>query len=201
MGDGTDMKLARWAVAGVIALALAGCSAHTAAPGVATAAGSGGGGGGGGASAAASPSASPATDSDYKFIQCMHDQGIDIPQPPPTIDGVSVSSIAVPDPQHGGPDPAKLAAAEKKCQQYMPASAYLTSVTPQEMQALLDFSRCMRANGFTQFPDPDKFGGTAYHMSWLKDPVFIKAHTICSARETQATAAPSGGSAPSQGSN
>jgi hypothetical protein len=50
-------------------------------------------------------------------------------------------------------------AAERACAKYAPPTAPPQRVSPQEMQRLLAVSRCMRAHGVPNFPDPNPVTG------------------------------------------
>jgi hypothetical protein len=50
-------------------------------------------------------------------------------------------------------------AAQRACAQYAPQTTSSPPVSPQEMQKLLAVSRCMRAHGVPDFPDPNPVTG------------------------------------------
>ncbi|MDW5324482.1 hypothetical protein [Plantactinospora sp. KLBMP9567] len=58
-----------------------------------------------------------------------------------------------------GTDRAKLEAAHKKCQEYLPSGGEPPRLDPQAQQRMREYARCMRENGVPRFPDPEADGG------------------------------------------
>jgi hypothetical protein len=92
-----------------------------------------------------------------KFSACMRKNGV--PNfPDPGHDG----SIAFGPSSGINPNSPKFKAAQAKCQQELPHGPPPSAAQQQKMQqAALAFSRCMRAHGVKNFPDPQFSGGTA----------------------------------------
>ncbi|MGP4025423.1 hypothetical protein [Actinomadura sp. 3N407] len=97
-----------------------------------------------------------------EFAQCMRDNGIDMPDP--TGDGkVTIRRSARPGeggPGEGGGPGAddEVAAAQKKCRHLMPNGGKPQKMNPEDVAKLRAFSKCMRDNGISEFPDPDSDG-------------------------------------------
>jgi hypothetical protein len=173
------MVICRWKVIplAMAAVALAACSggSHRA---VATAGGS-------------SSSVSASTNADQALIDyahCMRDHGVDFPDPVhrPGHEGLSLEFP-------GSSNSPEFAAANDACQHFvqplidMKRNAVAASMTPEKLQALIAYSRCMRDH---QIPllDPDPSDG---HISFgsvaginepalgRRDPQFAQADAAC----------------------
>lgn len=64
----------------------------------------------------------------------------------------------------------------------------------QELSQALKFSRCMRAHGVANFPDPNPDGQNSFSYSSAQGPLFKGAFTAC--RRLLASAGSGGGSTP-----
>jgi hypothetical protein len=124
-----------------LALGLAACGGEDGGDGVATAGGSGS-----GPSASASAAAGNADEQNLKFVECMRGEGIEMEDPEPG----GGAQIRI----RGG-DPAKADAAMQKCRQYLPNGGEMTRMSPEDIEKARQYSKCMRDNGVTAFPDPD----------------------------------------------
>jgi hypothetical protein len=94
-------------------------------------------------------------DKAVKFADCMRDNGV-AEFPDPTAKGDFRYGI-----EQGSPlDPSSAAwkAAISACKTLEPPGLLGSKATPKEMTARLKFARCMRDNGFKDFPDPIKDG-------------------------------------------
>jgi hypothetical protein len=137
------------------------------------------------------PTASSASNLDQAFIDyvhCMRDHGVDYPDPVqrPGHDGLSLQF-------DGSSDSPQFASANDACEHLlqpvidMKRNAVAASMTPEKLQALLAYSRCMRDH---QMPllDPDPTDG---HVSigtiaglpepplGRRDPLFAAADSAC----------------------
>jgi len=89
-----------------------------------------------------------------QFVNCMRAEGIDVADPEPgDATGKSALRFAV-----ENTDKAKLGAAMEKCSRYMPAGGENVRLTPEEIEQVRQFARCMRENGAPDWPDPDADG-------------------------------------------
>ncbi|SNS82397.1 hypothetical protein [Actinomadura mexicana] len=102
-----------------------------------------------------------------KFAQCMRDNGVDMKDP--TSDG-RVEIHASAKPAEGAPGTAgapgkaptgtgRLEAAQKKCAHLMPNGGKPPKLKPEDLAKMRAFSKCMRDNGISRFPDPEPDGG------------------------------------------
>ncbi|MCW6010477.1 hypothetical protein K1W54_38905 [Micromonospora sp. CPCC 205371] len=123
-----------------LALALTACGGETQDDGVATA------GNGSAASPTASSSASAGDREEQmlKFTECMRGEGVEMPDPEPG-GGIRIQ----------GGDPAKTEAAMAKCRQHLPNGGEMGRMNAADMEKARQYSKCMRDNGVTAFPDPD----------------------------------------------
>jgi hypothetical protein len=137
---------------GLLAVALGGCSGPSRKPGVATV----------GGTASGRPTASPSpvdrAEQIRLFTKCMREHGIDVPDPA-TNPGDGGGTVIFGDPQQGGPDPTKIEAATKACEQYLPNGGDPPKPDPAQVESMRKFAKCMREHGVPDFPDPDDKGG------------------------------------------
>jgi hypothetical protein len=109
-------------------------------PGVATA--------GNGASASASPDPSaPAADEEERkqqFTDCMRAEGVDMDDIRSEGGGVAIRA-----------DKGKTQAAMEKCRKYLPNGGEQPQLSPEDVEKMRQYAKCMRENGLPDFPDPD----------------------------------------------
>ena len=104
---------------------------------------------------------------EFEFVACMRDQGIaDMPDPVPgDTSGRSAVRYAM-DVMGKGSDPLFQAALEE-CMALLPELPDPGPPPPANLEALREFSQCMRDNGLADFPDPQgndpQFGFTYDH--------------------------------------
>lgn len=163
----------------LLALGVAGCGGGGT-DGVATA--------GGQATGRAKPGAVGEQENALKFSQCMRDNGVPNFPDPKVVDGGGID-LSLPE----GIAKEKVDAAQEKCKWYLPNGGEPVKADPKLVERLREFSRCMRENGFPNFPDPtdqglqienDKLGITG-----PDDPRFNAAQKTC---EKYMPAPPSG---------
>jgi hypothetical protein len=145
--EGGDMRLKAALVLGpLLVLGVAGC----------------GSGGGNGVATAGDPSATARSTAAEKsereaaleFTRCMRSSGVpDFPDPKFGDDGEM--QLSVPE----GADKSKVAAAQDKCEKYLPSGGEPEPVSPDVLEKMRDYAKCMRENGVPKFPDPDPNGG------------------------------------------
>jgi hypothetical protein len=129
--------------------------------------------------AGSDPSAAASHDPDapLKFSQCMRAHGLAW-FPDPDSDG----RLNVRTPK--GLDPSKMDAAQRACIKFAPGPGPGDRrPTAAEMAQLRQLSKCMRAKGITNFPDPNPNGGINLDKGKLGtgpgDPAFDKAQQAC----------------------
>jgi hypothetical protein len=142
----------------------------------AMAAGCGGGGNKNNQNAAANDTANA-----VKFSQCMRQHGIsDFPDP----DSQGHMSIKITPGSDMNPNNPRFKSAQQACAKYQDAAGrHVDKAQEQKMQqAALNFSRCMRAHGVTNFPDPQfsagkiSMGGPGLNPN---DPTMKSANAAC----------------------
>ncbi|MBX6388676.1 MAG: hypothetical protein IRZ08_06700 [Frankia sp.] len=158
----------------VLALMAAGCGSDDGGDGIATA---------GGPTVDASASARPASDPEdaqeqqLRFAQCMREHGVDMPDP--EVNDSGGTSITIPD----GTDPQQVDAATEQCKQHLPNGGEPQPVDPEMLERTREFSKCMRANGIPNFPDPGEDGGIQINPDELGvgpgDPAMQAAEEAC----------------------
>ena len=159
------MRLALVAVAPLVVLAMAGCSANESSrPPANTPA----------AQQQQQPAADPGQRS-LQFARCMREHGVDMPDPDPGNPG----QIKL-----GGPgtDQRKTQEAVQACRQFAPiGNGPSGAETPEQNAARLKFARCMREHGVEDWPDPSgaPSGPVMNDSKLTDDPDFEAAAQAC----------------------
>lgn len=113
-------------------------------PGVATV--------GNNASASASPDPSaPAADEEERrrqFTDCMRAEGVPMDDFKPGGGGVAIRA-----------DKGEMQGAMEKCRKYLPNGGEPPKLSPEDIDRMREYARCMRENGVPDFPDPDPENG------------------------------------------
>ncbi|GAA4726257.1 hypothetical protein [Phytohabitans rumicis] len=128
-------------------------------------------------SATANPTASVSSGSDpVQFARCMREHGITwFADPAGTGTDVQASPPS-------NVDEDKLEAARQACQKYAGAGLLAPTLDPAVQERLLRYSKCVRENGFPDFPDMPT-DGTGISLSKLgidpKSPAFQAAQDKC----------------------
>jgi hypothetical protein len=160
-------------LAGLLAGLLGGCGDPADGDGIATAGG------------AATPDTATGDDADdlseeeryermLAFAECMREHGVEMADPEPG-EGLRIQVRG---------DPTEVDAAMEVCQELMPGGGQLGEPDPERAERMLAFSRCMRENGFPDFPDPQPDGGLRINPDALggaepDDPTFLAAQETC----------------------
>ena len=131
----------------------------------------------GGGTVAASPSADRHEQA-LRLAACLREQGLDVPDPAPN---ANPKFDVVPD----GIPKQRLAAAMEKCRRYAPELAAGKSLAAEDLERLRRYARCMREQGFPDWPDPDpNTGATKWDdperaLAAKNDPKFRPALAAC----------------------
>lgn len=88
-----------------------------------------------------------------KFVECMRDQGIDMPDPEFSDDGIQLMM-----PKGAVVDEEQMEAAQQECKKYMPNNGEPPKMSKEDREKALQFAECMRENGVPEFPDPTDGG-------------------------------------------
>lgn len=121
-----------------------------------------------GAPVSAAPSLDP-RDAQLQFAQCMRQNGVNVPDPDPG------QPFAVP----AGADPAKVRAAQQKCQSILQAGGLGTgSNDPTAQDAMVKLAQCMRAHG-VNVPDPKPGQGLKLQAQNVPEEKVKAAQSAC----------------------
>jgi hypothetical protein len=122
----------------------------------------------------ANPTASVSSSADpVQFAKCMREHGITwFADPGSDVKASPPSNV----------DENMLDAARQACQKYAPGGAAAPSLDPAVVEKLLQYSKCMRENGFPDFPDMPT-DGSGISLSKLgidpRSPTFQAAQGKC----------------------
>jgi hypothetical protein len=122
-----------------------------------------------------SPASGGSTRGPLAYASCMHAHGVPLwPDP-----GSSGSSAQAPLTLHQlDVTSSQLAAAQQACRSLLPAHAPTRS-SPHALAQALRFSRCMRAHGATDFPDPESDGALVIPHAMENAPTYLAALHVC----------------------
>jgi hypothetical protein len=111
--------------------------------------------------AAAATSGSSQGGSLAEYATCMRSHGFNFPDPVTfgSSAGIRAAKSQMAQIAANETTSATFAAAQRACVKYAPPGISPPRVSPQEMQKLLAVSRCMRAHGIPNFPDPNPTTG------------------------------------------
>lgn len=110
-----------------------------------------------------------------KYVACMREQGIEMPDPDPQTGRIMMRFGP-------GTDRAKVQAAQEACKALAPAGmGGQGQGDPQMAENMRKFAQCMRDNGVESFPDPEG-GAMRLDPASAQDPDFQAARAKCSAQ-------------------
>jgi hypothetical protein len=125
--------------------------------------------------------ASPSSGGSFqRFAACMREHGQNVPDPDPNSGNVALTPPV-------GAEQSAWQAAMRACQQYLPGGGEPVAPDPQELEALRQYSACMREHG-VEMTDPDpttgnaQYGGRFANLSKteiLNDPTYKTAQAAC----------------------
>jgi hypothetical protein len=118
-----------------------------------------------------------------RYTRCMREHGV--PMTDPEVDGSDVREGR----KDKGAAGDKLFPAEDACKRYRPAQE-TGPMMDLKKELALKFSRCMRAHGVENFPDPDA-NGTRVSGEVGADPEYMQSRDTCEA-QTEAESASRG---------
>lgn len=107
-----------------------------------------------------------------KWVQCMREKGVEVPDPDPATGRVQMRFGP-------GTDQAKVQAAMQECKAFQPFGEGGQGGNPQQLEAQRKFAQCMRENGVPTFPDPQQGGMIRIDPSTGQDPDFPAAQEKC----------------------
>ena len=150
-----------------VVLVLAGCggggspSGHVAQLGTSTTQGS-------------SPSRGSTRDQALAYVHCMRSHGVPLWPDPDSSGGFDKSKLT---PQQLGVGSSQIGAAQKACKSLAPT--YSATPQPHVLAQALTFSRCMRAHGAANFPDPESNGAIVIPHAMESSPAYLAALHFC----------------------
>jgi hypothetical protein len=169
----------------LLAAALAGCSKAEDSPKVASA----------GVTAGAGTVKGGLDDAELgrKFAACMRKEGIDVADPK---DGAIVTPVQ-PAAEAGAADSGqnKNQKALEKCREFMPAGGEPPKLSPEDVEKMRAYAKCIRANGVAGFPDPDPATG----MLVMDKSLVVKPEDMKKASAACQSVAPDAGLGVAQG--
>jgi hypothetical protein len=113
-------------------------------------------------------------DQELAFARCMHTRGVPL-WPDPESNGTFDKSKLTP--AQLGVGSSQIAAAERACRSLLPT--YSATPQPGVLAQALQFSRCMRAHGAANFPDPESNGAIAIPHAMESSPAYLAALHFC----------------------
>lgn len=102
------------------------------------------------------------------YAGCMRDNGVE-EFPDPAGNGLQIGPGIADDPE--------FEAAQEACQDELPDQG--TQLGPEQQEAMVEFSGCMRDNGVEEFPDVTGGGGLLVGPEIAQDPEFEAAMEAC----------------------
>ena len=109
------------------------------------------------------------------YAKCVRTHGVRR-WPAPDSDGQFDKSKLTP--QQLGVNSVQVAAAQRACRSSLPAYS-VSEASSQVVTAALKFSRCMRAHGSTNFPDPKANGAIVIPHAMENSPVYLATLHTC----------------------
>lgn len=114
-----------------------------------------------------------------KWAACMRENGIPVQDPKPGGGAISMGQVGSGDVAQLQ---AKLEAATKACQRFMPVQSGAGGMPEEAKKQMLQVASCMRTSGFPAFPDPDFSKGGAVALGSPEvavDPKYPAAMEAC----------------------
>ena len=165
----------------VVGVLVAGCGGGGSNPGVANVSSS--------STSSSHTSSSSTYDQALAYARCVRTHGVPLWPDPDSNGRFDKSKLT---PSQLGVSMAKAAAAEHACRTLLPT--YPASEPPQDLAQALTFSRCMRAHGSTNFPDPESNGAIRIPHSIENSPAYLAALNFCIHKYGVPPPPPAGGS-------
>jgi hypothetical protein len=108
------------------------------------------------------------------YARCIRSHGVPL-WPDPESSGAFDKSKLTPD--RLGVGGSRIAAAQRACKSLLPA--YTVTPEPNVLAQALTFSRCMRAHGAANFPDPESNGAIVIPHAMESSPAYLAALHFC----------------------
>jgi hypothetical protein len=108
------------------------------------------------------------------YARCMHTHGVPLWPDPESSGAFDKSKLS---PRQLGVGSSQIGAAEQACRSLLPT--YSVTQQAQVLAQALRFSRCMRAHGATDFPDPESNGAIVIPDAMENSPAYLAALRFC----------------------
>jgi hypothetical protein len=121
---------------------------------------------------------SPSRDSTYQqalaYTRCVRSHGVPLWPDPENSGAFDKSKLT---PHQLGVGSSQIAAAQQACRSLVPT--YSAAAQPHLLAQALRFSRCMRAQGATSFPDPENNAAIVIPHAMESSPAYLAALHFC----------------------
>jgi hypothetical protein len=108
------------------------------------------------------------------YTGCIRSHGVPLWPDPESSGSFDKSALT---PHQLGASDSQIGTAEKACRSLAPI--YPATPQPHVLKQALRFSRCMRAQGATNFPDPESNGAIVIPHSMESSPTYLAALHLC----------------------
>jgi hypothetical protein len=120
------------------------------------------------------PSRGSTHDQAVAYARCLRSHGVPLWPDPESSGAFDKSKLT---PHQLGVSSSQIGTAEKACRSLVPT--YSATQQPHVLAQALRFSRCMRAHGATNFPDPESNGAIAIPHAMENSPAYLAALHFC----------------------
>jgi hypothetical protein len=126
------------------------------------------------ATESSSPSRGSTHDQALAYARCIRSHGVPLWPAPENSGAFDKSKLT---PQQLGVSNLQIGTAEKACKSLLPT--YSTAQQSHVLAQALRFSRCMRADGVENFPDPESSGAIIIPHAMENSPAYLAALHFC----------------------
>jgi hypothetical protein len=120
------------------------------------------------------PSRGSTHDQAVAYARCLRSHGVPLWPDPESSGAFDKSKLT---PHQLGVSSSQIGTVEKACRSLVPT--YSATQQPHVLAQALRFSRCMRAHGATNFPDPESNGAIAIPHAMENSPAYLAALHFC----------------------
>jgi hypothetical protein len=120
------------------------------------------------------PSRGSTHDQALAYARCLRSHGVPLWPDPESSGSFDKSKLT---PHQLGVSSSQIGTAEKACRSLVPT--YSATQQPHVLALALRFSRCMRAHGAANFPDPESNGAIVIPHAMESSPAYLAALRLC----------------------
>jgi hypothetical protein len=120
------------------------------------------------------PSRGSTHDQALAYARCLRSHGVPLWPDPESSGSFDKSKLT---PHQLGVSSSQIGTAEKACRSLVPT--YSATQQPNVLALALRFSRCMRAHGAANFPDPESSGAIVIPHAMESSPAYLAALRLC----------------------